>query len=225
MKQVNCEELLDVGRAPLSEVRRSLRDLRRINALPGGTSLSVAGVVSLVGDLQRATIVDVGTGSGDVPQGLRRYAQRRGLDWNIVAVDLKSEHLKLAREFLGKDATPLQADAFRLPFADGSVDVVTTSLLLHHFRAPQVTALLREFDRISRVGWFCNDLVRARPPLVFFTLLWPIFARSYLTRYDARASIRRAYTVPEMRALVQQSGTNAQVRARPMFRLSIEKHR
>lgn len=244
MKQVNREELLDAGRASPQEVRRSLRDLRRINALPGGTSASVASVARVLNGKSPATILDVGAGSGDTTQALQNYARKHGLDWHVVGVDLKREHLQFARE-LGetldsrKAATAtawprsaslcslwLQADAFRLPFANQSVDCVSASLLLHHFRGPQVQSLFQEFERVSRVGWICSDLVRARPPLLFFALMWPIFARSYLTRFDARASIRRAYTVEEMCKLAKSSAVaDVSVQAQFAYRMNVAKRK
>jgi len=95
-------------------------------------------------------------------------------------------------------------------------------LFLHHFRAPQIGALLREFARVSRVGFVMNDQVRNRVPLAFFRLSGPIFARSYLTRLDGAASIRRAYTVEEMAKIVAVNGPRgAIVHAHFPYRLSV----
>lgn len=227
MRQTNREELLDLKHGTPDEARRSLHDLRRINAYLGGLQVASQGVFGLLQGRQSTVVLDVGTGSGDVPRHLEREAQKRGIALQIVAFDLQELHLKTARDQLpGSRVALVCGDAFRLPFADASVDVVLSSLFLHHFRPEQIVQLLREFERVSRVGWFMNDLVRARVPLAFFRLMWPVFARSYITRHDAQASIRRAYTPTEMRAIAAQTEIpSVQVRAHFPYRLSLTRRK
>ena len=64
-----------------------------------------------------------------------------------------------------------------------------------------------------------NDLVRHSLPLAFFRLTRPIFARSYLTRYDGQASLRRCYTMEEMQSIV--AGTGARIEAIFPYRMRI----
>src|SRR5207302_679554 len=59
------------------------------------------------------------------------------------------------------------ADACRLPLADGSIDVVHSALLLHHFRPPALAALLAEAWRVARHALVMNDLVRHAVPVAF----------------------------------------------------------
>ena len=126
------------------------------------------------------------------------------MNLQIIGLDINARHLQIAREETAHcDAIDLLgADAFALPLRDQSVDVVISTLFLHHFRAGQIRALLTEFSRVSRVGWTMHDQERDALPLWFFRVARPILARSYLTRYDAVASIYRAYTPAEMRAIV-----------------------
>lgn len=214
--QSNHEELLDLGHGTPAEVRRSLRDIRRINTYLGGARVVMAETFKLLAShrqqstasLRRATLLDVGTGSADIPLRLVKSGPRHGLDLQVIALDNNWRHLQTAREDASNSANMhlLQGDAFRLPFADDSVDVVIASLFLHHFRPPQINLLLREFHRVSRIGWVVNDLVRHYVPLIFFRLTAPIFARSYITRHDGTASILRGYTTPEMRGIVAEIG-------------------
>ena len=231
--QTNREELLDLGRGTLAEVRRSLHDIRRINTYLGGSAVVLNATNKLLQkhtlqkhEAQNATILDIGTGCADLPLRLIEQAERRGLAIRVLALDNNARHLKIAREDLdaantrSRNVHLLQADAFRLPLPDNAVDVVISSLFLHHFRAPQIVALLREFHRVSRVGWAMNDLVRHNIPLVFFRLTRPVFARSYITRHDGEASLRRGYTAAEMKQIVAPI-EGAQVREHFPFRMSI----
>lgn len=222
--QRNREELLDLNRGSLAEVRQSLRDIRRINIYLGGTRLSTHAILAMLQQkkLREATILDVGTGLADMPLHLMHEAKRCGITLRAIGLDINARHLQIAREEM-KDVAKvllLRADAFRLPLPDQSVDVVHSSLFLHHFREVQIVQLLREFSRVARVGWIMNDLVRHGLPLWFFRTTWPIFARSYLTRLDGTASIRRAYTIGEMQQIVRPVA-NARVQNHFPFRLSV----
>ncbi|HVF09497.1 MAG TPA: methyltransferase domain-containing protein [Abditibacteriaceae bacterium] len=231
-RQINHEELLDAGCGSPAEVRRSLYDIRRINTYLGGHPVIVSTTLKLLGAEARrrqrpahpATVLDVGTGSADIPVRLIRCGAQRGWDLRVIALDNNWRHLQIAREDVSNASYIhlLQGDAFQLPFADDAVDVVIASLFLHHFRPPQIHLLLREFHRVSRVGWVVNDLVRHYVPLLFFRLTVPIFARSYITRHDGTASILRGYTTAEMRRIVTGANlSRVTVRDHFPYRMSI----
>ncbi len=221
-QQRDREELLDLHCGSRAEVRRSLRDIARINNVLGGTKISSDAIFALLDQakMRDASVLDIGTGIGDIPLQLQKQAARRGLKLQTFALDLNARHLEIAREEspTGSGVLLLRGDAFRLPFADASVDVVHSSLFLHHFRPPEIRLLLSEFSRVAKVGWVMNDLERHGLPLWFFRTTWPIFARSYITRLDGTTSIRRAYTLGEMRNIIRGI-ENAKVEWRFPFRL------
>lgn len=227
LPQREREELLDLGRGGAREVERSLHDIARINRYLGGSRIVINGCLELMGKhhLQRATVLDLGTGLADIPRQLIAAGKSRGLEIQVVGLDNNRRHLKIAqRENMRHENAPLLcgADAFHLPFADSSVDIVMSSLFVHHFRAAQIRQLLAECSRVARVGWVMNDLVRHILPLWFFRTTWPIFARSYLTRHDGTVSLRRGYTVEEMQRIVTDlEGVN--VCAQFPFRMKISR--
>ena len=222
--QRNREELLDLHAGSKAEVRRSLRDIARINAFLGGTRLSLNAVFSLIEKAQKTSfrVLDIGTGIADLPFQLREKAARRGWEMEAIGLDINARHLEIALEQQppAKGVLLLRGDAFCLPFADASIDIVHSSLFLHHFRAPEIQQLLREFSRVSKIGWVMNDQERHGLPLWFFRTTWPIFARSYITRLDGTASIRRAYTLCEMKNIVDELGDIKVTRKFP-FRLCV----
>lgn len=233
LSQSNREELLDLNQGSLADVRQSLADIRRINAWLGGAQVTCNAVFDLlqkrgVGKRQGvgkspAVILDIGTGSADIPQRLIEQGRKRDLNLKVLALDVSARHLQIAHEYVGAmpEIELIQGDAFALPVEDNSVDIVVASLFLHHFRPPQILAILREWERVARVGWVANDTVRHPLAMAFFRATGPIFARNYLTRHDGAASIRRAYTVAEMRSLVQSEFPTARVRGHFPYRLSI----
>ena len=64
------------------------------------------------------------------------------------------------------------------PFAAGAFDVVTASLFLHHFDAPELPEVLRGLHRLARRALVVNDLRRARVPYLFGRAAFPLLFRS-----------------------------------------------
>ena len=116
---------------------------------------------------------------------------------------LIEEHLK---------GRSVAADALRLPLPDRSVDVVSSTLFLHHLDAPGVAALLRESARVARFAVSALDLTRHRVPLAVNALLGRVLYRSPITRHDGHASVLQAFTIPELRAIAARALPGALVR-------------
>jgi ubiquinone/menaquinone biosynthesis C-methylase UbiE len=203
-------ELLDSGGAPPEEVARSLADLRRYNRWLGGRRVLLR-LLELEGR-ERFSLLDVGAGSGDLAAAVAgRFPLAR-----VVLCDLQPAHLPRA-------GPRVAAAAAALPFRAGSFDYVAASLLLHQFRDEDAVRALAEFGRVARRAVLVNDLERHWLPLLFVRLSAPIFARSYLTRHDAPASVRQAFRPEELRRLALEAGLRRPVvrRHRPWFRLSL----
>ena len=202
-ERVDREELLDLGRGSIEEVRRSLADLDRINRWLGGRAPLRRFLFPRMAAAARRPlrVLDVGTGSASGAVEIVRWARGQGIDAQVVALDRSGRHLSIAHE--AARAYPeirfTQADVFALPFAEESFDFVCSTLLLHHFAPAALQELLPKLWRLSRGSLILNDLVRGRVPACFFEATSPFFARSPLTKHDGRASIRRAYTPAEVR--------------------------
>ena len=205
-------ELLD---GPLDDpiaLRENLLDLRRINRLLGGVALSARAVDDLAGRARDAVaLLDVGTGSADIPCALLQRASRDGRDLSVTAVDNRPEVLDAAAAIdpaLGHAAglTLAVADGRALPYSDGSFGIAHSSLLLHHLEPRAAVAFLREQRRVARGGVVVNDLARSRLGLLGALALTRTVARSRYTRTDGPLSVRRAYTLNEAIALLAAAG-------------------
>jgi ubiquinone/menaquinone biosynthesis C-methylase UbiE len=224
--RVYIEELLDLGEGSDDDVARNLADLRRVNRFLGGRRVVTDALAALVGQAEwrELSLLDVGTGSADIPGAVAEWCHERGIAPNIAALDLSERNLRIARSRLGiNEAVQLvRGDSRRLPFADRSFDVVTASLFLHHFEDADVTLLLAEFARVARRALIVNDLIRHRVPYWFARLTGPLLATSYLTRYDGPASVLRGFTVAEMAELAERAGLRrVSLRRRFPYRLSL----
>lgn len=191
-------ELLDEG-VPEAEAVRSLRDLRWVNRWLGGRRSLVRAVTPLLRGQVAPRLLDVGCGSADLPDLLVRGFAEPLL---AVGVDLKRLHLLQAPASVHR----VVADARRLPFAPDSFDVVTASLFLHHFDGCEVAAVLRGLYALARRGLVVNDLRRARVPHLFGRAVFPFVFRSRVSVNDGLISIRRAFTLVELREAFREAG-------------------
>ena len=211
--RVETEELLDEHDAPRDDMERSLRDLRWINFLCGGIRIYRMLLRKLAGKASRLKIVDVGTGTADLLEAVQGEHLRIGIDFKI-------DHLLYQRD--GSQVRRVVGDARRLPFRTGAVDVVTSAHFFHHFSAEENTAILGESLRVARIGVAVNDTQRHYAPLLFVRLMSALRLFGRITRFDAPASVLRAYTVREARAVVARvpASRGKVVRAFP-FRFGI----
>ena len=225
-KRIYEEELLDAGEGTDDDVARSLGDLRRINRFLGGRRVLLRALsVGLQGTgLKQLSVLDVGTGSADIPMALAAKCRRRGVETFIVGVDISERNLRISRAQLGvtSEIQLVQADSLRLPFAARSFDFVTASLFLHHFRDEDVVRLLADFGRIARRAVLVNDLVRNLVPYYFTRIAGPILAASFLTQNDGPVSILRGFTTDEMQELAQRAGLRVrEIKRMFPYRLSL----
>jgi SAM-dependent methyltransferase len=196
-----------------------LADVARANTLFGGRRAVLAELAPLMSRLGPApTLLDVGTGLGDIPFHARRMAERSGVRLTTIGVELSEP---LARASLARTGASVCADAFRLPFADGSVDVVTCSQVLHHFAEPESGALLRELTRVARLAVVVSDLRRSWLAAGGFWLASFPLGFHPVSRHDGVLSVFRGFTAAELRDAVRDAtGRHASVRHRLGWRVT-----
>jgi ubiquinone/menaquinone biosynthesis C-methylase UbiE len=202
------------------ELEGNLADIAFANRWFGG----LAPVCREVRRAGARSILDVGTGAGDVPQALVRDAGRRGVDVRVTCLDRSAQMIAIARRRTGNDdrLTFVQGEGERLPFADASFDVVICTLALHHFEPTPARALLREMRRVARLRPIVADLSRSALAYAATWLYARAASRNRLTRHDAPLSVRRAYDPREAIIMARDAGWRAPyVRREPFFRMTL----
>lgn len=126
-----------------------------------GVDFSASAVAATIDELERVLgrplprggiVVDVGAGTGNL-------AVKLALDGRfdrVIAVDISAGMLASAARSAAANGVCVQTvtnDMTRLPFADGSVDVVVGCAVLHHL--PNPVAFLREVRRVLKPGAPC----------------------------------------------------------------------
>lgn len=208
MKRVHTPEMMDAPDAPRERLASALGFIRGVNRRLGG-------VRALVSHLSRwsanwptdrpVTLLDIGTGSADLPVAARRWAMGRGFDLRVTGVDNHPTTLDLAREHVaaqGDDVARgvelVEADALSLTdrHSDRSFDYVHAGLFLHHMDSEiKVLTMLRIMDRLAARGIVWNDLMRSRIGLAAIRLM--TIGQDEMVRHDAYVSVKAGFTKRE----------------------------
>lgn len=221
-------ELIDELGIPLEELSANLEDLERLNRLFGGTRL----ILRYLGPMlhrprfDEVRILDVATGGADIPTAIVRWARRRGRQVRIVGIDKNPGVLRATEERIREypEISLELGDALALPHDPGSFDVVLCSLALHHLTYPEGVTLLTSLDRIGRRGFIVNDLLRSWRAYLLTWVAMRLFCSGRLVRHDGPISIRRAYTLSELRTMVNEARIDGvRIRAHPFFRVALVK--
>lgn len=197
---------------------RSLGDVARSNSIFGGARAVLA---ELSGALQRngrpaVTVLDVGTGVGDIPAHARDAAAARGISLTAFGIDASPSLLRRAR---ADGIVPVCGDALALPIASKSVDIAICSQLLHHFEMADAIVLLRELDRVARERVIVSDLRRSWLAAAgIWVASFPLRFHP-VSRHDGVVSVLRGFTTDELSTLVERAtGRPPNTRRRLGFR-------
>jgi len=153
-------------------------------------------------------ILDLGTGAADLPRAVAAWAQRRQLRVQITAVDNNPVVLQYASKWCA-GWPEIRVEQCELPviqYASESFDIVICGLVLHHLSTGDAVTVLRRIHEVARVGYIVNDLCRHWLATAVVELLAALVIHNPMTRYDARASSRAAFTRDELYEMARRAG-------------------
>jgi 2-polyprenyl-3-methyl-5-hydroxy-6-metoxy-1,4-benzoquinol methylase len=221
------DEQMDAPGLDPAVYAKVLHDLARVNRWTFTAHPVLAYMKEAVGDARRFRLMDVGFGDGDILRAIARWAKRRGIDAELVGVDLNEKSVAAARE-----ATPaglaIDYRAGDYLDQDGPFDFVISSQVTHHMTDDQLTTFLRYMEAEARRGWLICDLHRHGFAYWGFPLLARLLFVHRIVREDGQLSIARSFRPAEWRALLAEAGIETDavriVRRFP-FRLCVERVR
>ena len=209
MKRSYELELMDLGGNDPELLGEDLRNLRFLNRYLGGSRSVLRAVQRLVARerLRGFSLLDVGTGSGDIPAVLAGWAKRKGVGASIVALEAEAATAQIAADQTRRFAeiTVLRGDAGAAPFSPQSFDFVVASQLLHHFSETRIIELLQRWAKVARRAIVVSDLIRHPVAFHGIRLLTRLTTRNVMTLTDAPLSVRRALTLDEWRELFRRA--------------------
>ncbi|MEP6822704.1 MAG: methyltransferase domain-containing protein [Chthoniobacterales bacterium] len=202
-------ELMDRPDASPAELDAALQSLRGLNRYFGGYRIVTRFMKRWIrrGERVRVRVLDLATGSADIPRLVADHARGLGAVVEIVAVDFQPATIEAARRF-SADYPEIScecADVLTFEAAE-PFDIVICSLALHHFSQQDAVRLLRRARALSRRHVLISDLRRGWLLTVGVDLLTALIFRDRMTFNDGRMSARRAFSSKELCGLAKKAG-------------------
>ena len=189
-----------------AELEIDLRNLRQLNRYFGSYRLIERFLRRWISPGSRTRILDLATGSGDIPRLIVDYARRAGAEAKVDAVDQQPATIAIARQLSRGYPEIIFFEDNVLTFAAQPYDIVLCSLALHHFTEADAVALLRHCRELSRKYVLVADLRRGFLATAGVFLVTALIFREPMTRIDARLSAERAFSFGEFRGLAEAAG-------------------
>ncbi|MEX0714230.1 MAG: methyltransferase domain-containing protein [Pirellulales bacterium] len=188
---------------------QALRGLERINFFSRSAGIlwpPIRGLALETG-VRRLTLLDIGTGAGDLPVALWRKARRAGIELAIEACDISSRAIDYACRRARRAGAPVRF--FQCNALDGDLpggfDVVTSSLFLHHLDEAAAVRLLARMAASARRMVLVNDLLRSRAGAVLAYLATRILTTCDVVHVDGPRSVEGAFSLDEVRGLCRRA--------------------
>ena len=200
-------EMMDRPQPVSAELERDLERLRQLNRWFGSHRLVLNFMRRWIKPHTRTRIVDLATGSGDIPRLIANYARGIGAQVEIDALDRQSATLEIARKLSSSypEIHYRQADILEWNSVE-TYDIALCTLALHHFSDEDAVSVLRQCRQLSRRFVLVSDLRRGVLLRTGVYLLTALIFREPMTRHDARLSAVRAFSFSEMRNLALRAG-------------------
>jgi len=221
-----ADELMDADDLDADTYAAVVGDLAKVNFVTMARRPTLTFVRRALRERQRFKLLDVGFGDGDMLRTIARWAAKRGVDAELVGVDLNPRSELAAKQHTPSGMAIRWVTGDYEDLAGQGWDMVISSLVAHHMTHDQLVAFLRFMDREAAMGWLVNDLHRHG----FAHWGFPILARTFgwhrIVRHDGTLSIARSYRPGEWPPILAEAGvTDARVYRAFPFRLCVERLR
>ncbi|EMY34508.1 hypothetical protein D477_009383 [Arthrobacter crystallopoietes BAB-32] len=216
-RAVGAVEEMDRADCDPDKLRRTYQQFPLVNrTISGWRWLYRHRLRPLLQSQDATTLLDIGSGGGDVVRSLARWAAADRLRLDITAVDPDERAHAFA-----VSRTQLPHLHFRRALSSDLVaegrryDLVISNHLLHHLGPAEFSGLLADSEQLCRRAAIHSDIRRSPAAYWLFSAgTLPFFPGSYI-RGDGLTSIRRSYTPEELRQVVPPGW---EVESRPPFR-------
>jgi 2-polyprenyl-3-methyl-5-hydroxy-6-metoxy-1,4-benzoquinol methylase len=219
------EEQMDAADLEVAVYERVLHDLARVNRFTFTARPTLLYLSHAARGMKRFRLMDVGFGDGDVLRAIGRWARRRGIEADLVGIDLNTRSREIAEA-----ATPpdLAIDYRAGDYADqdGPWDFVISSQVTHHMTDAQLLDFIHYMERESRRGWLIVDLHRHGFAHWGFPLLARLLMVHRIVREDGTLSIARSFRRHDWEEILDDAGIPLEavrIVRRFAFRLCVER--
>jgi len=200
-------ELMDRPQPLTRELERDLANIRSLNRRFGSYRQVRHFLRRWLRPNEKARILDVSTGSGDIPRLIVDFARSGNVSVQVDAIDQQASTIEIARR-LSNDYPEIEFSCANL-FAwkpSQPYDIVLCSLTLHHFSEDDAVRVLQKCREFSREHVLVADLRRSLWLTFGVYLVTATIYHEAMTKTDARLSAARAFSFAEVRELARRAG-------------------
>jgi len=214
-------ELMDTEPVAFAEFHECLRELEVINICTLAYRPTLQWFRRTLADArpgEMASVLDVGSGGGDMLRRIWRLLRRRGLTADLAGVDLNPWSKQSAEQ-----STPAEmhiayetSDIFSFD-RSRRADFIICSNFTHHLSDSELVRFVHWMEDHAIRGWFINDLHRHPLPYYFIKALFGILPLNRLTANDGPISVSRAFTAADWRRILVESGVGDRAKVKWFF--------
>lgn len=207
-KRSTEKELLDSPDCDPALALESYRLMEKVNCFFGGIRNVRRFIEKEVAERKSTSpirILDIGSGSCDIPIAISRWARSRGIPVKFTCLEVFDSAVKIARAKLAESGETsvelIQEDVFTHVPGE-PYDYAVASMCFHHFEDEKILELMRHLRNFVKNGVFINDLHRS-----FLTWIGAVHMTTFSNegvKHDSRLSIRRGFKIRELRRLLMQ---------------------
>ena len=230
-QRATAEELIDRPDCEPELAAASYRFMETVNSYFGG--IQTVRRFLAVETAKRSTcspvrILDIGSGSCDIPLAMSRWARAKGIPLHFTCLELSAHAFEIAHRQLARANDPavqlLQQDVFTHQ-PDEPYDLAVASMCFHHFSNEQILMLVQRLSGFVRSSVLINDLRRSFLACLAAGLLLTVTGTPAGVRHDALLSIRRGFNVDELSTLLRHlRGVTVSVESVRWFRIAAVIH-
>ncbi|GAA4677497.1 methyltransferase domain-containing protein [Frondihabitans cladoniiphilus] len=213
-REVDGRELMDDPACDLAALRRTYDHFALVNRLVSGWSAIYRQRIRpvLVANTRAGattTLLDIGSGGGDVSRALAARARSDRLRLAITAIDPDGRADDYARAQPDVPGLEFRRTASRaLVEAGESFDLVVSNHVLHHLGPADLEGLLHDSERLATRLVIHNDIARGRVAYGAYAVATTGTFRGSFIHPDGLMSIRRSYRADELAEAVTAAGAS-----------------
>lgn len=159
------------------------------------------------------TVLDLGSGGGDVSRALAAWARSDGLDLEVTAIDPDPRAFRYASSRPGSEGVRFEcASSGDLVAGGRRFDVVVSNHVLHHLDPAALAEVLGDSERLATRLVVHNDIRRSA---LAYAAYWAATVGTFRGSFihpDGLLSIRRSYRAQELAAATPAAWTVARHR-------------
>ena len=199
-------------------LRNTYRQFDRLNRLLPGWHGIYRSLIRprLTDSRRRYRVLDIGCGGGGLLRDLYKWAGRDGYKLSLLGIDEDPRAIAFAA--MGswpEEISFVHTGSESLAQSGESFDIVVCNHVLHHIPEKKVSSFLNDPESLAQSIAVISDPIRSRCGYALFGCAASILFRRSFIREDGLLSIRRSYTLAELRDTVSSAW---RVRPLPPFR-------